>query len=113
MEQPDPTAIGNLLLRHKDIRASLREAELRYDAVKRQLAELSKMVNNHKTTIHVTADGFASGYDKTIVPFDALESLRSVTADLHDANEERLRIETCMHELGLGEYVMAIRPDET
>ena len=106
METHSDATAGNLILRHRDNRASFKNPESGYDEIDRQLSDLSRMVRDHGKTIHVKKDGFASGYTQTAVPFDLLESLRKVVNELNEAALEEQRLETCMQDLGLGDYMV-------
>ena len=106
METHSDATVGNPILRHRDNRASFKNLESGYDEIDRQLSDLSRMVRDHGKTIHVKKDGFASGYTQTAVPFDLLESLRKVVNELNEAALEKQRLETCMQDLGLGDYIV-------
>ncbi len=106
MQNCDSATIGNLMVRHRDNRGLLRELRSRLDEIEGQLSDLSRMAGDHKKTIHLTDLGFRSGYGDTTVPFDLLDSLREVLTELDAAGADQQRIETCLEDVGMGEYII-------
>ena len=105
MQENPSTTIGRLMLRHRDNREETRKLEERYEEISGQIAELGLMVRDHRSTIHTTDEGFKSGYNDRTAPFNILEHLREIVDELREANEERQRVETCLREMGMDEYI--------
>ena len=63
------------------------------------------MANDHESTIGVTPEGFTSGYGEKPIPLDILDSFSETLGKLQAVRDEKQRIETCLKEMGMNDYI--------
>ena len=97
--------IGSLIARHKASREIMRDLREPYREIARQLSDLGRMAVNQGSTIRVTPEGFTSGYSDKAIPLNLLESFSETLGKLQAARDEKQRIETCLKEIGMSEYI--------
>ena len=97
--------IGSLIARHKASREVIEDLRERYRELARQLSDLGRMAIDQESTIRVTPEGFTSGYSDKAIPLNLLESFSEILGKLQAARDEKQRIETCLKEIGVSEYI--------
>ena len=104
LEQNHET-IGYLIARHKANREITRDLREPYSELAQQLSDLGTMAINQESTIRVTPEGFTSGYSDKAIPLNLLESFSETLGKLQAARDEKQRIETCLKEIGMSDYI--------
>ena len=97
--------IGSLFARHKTSRETIRDLRKPYRELAQQLGDLGRMAINQESTITVAPEGFTSGYSDKAIPLNLLESLSETLGKLQAAQDEKQRIETCLKEIGMSDYI--------
>ena len=97
--------IGSLIARHKVSREIIQDLREPYRELARQLSDLGRMATKQESTIRVTPEGFTSGYSDEAIPLNLLESLSETLGKLQAAQDEKQRIETCLKEIGMSDYI--------
>ena len=97
--------IRSLIARHKASREIIQDLGEPYRELARQLSDLSRMATNQESTIRVTPEGFTSGYSNDAIPLNLLESFSETLGKLQAAQDEKQRIETCLKEIGMSDYI--------
>ena len=97
--------IGSLFARHQANREIIRDLREPYRKLAQQLGDLGRMAINQESTIRVAPEGFTSGYSDKAIPLNLLESLSETLGKLQAAQDEKQRIETCLKEIGMSDYI--------
>ena len=97
--------IGSLIARHKASREIIWDLREPYRELAHQLNDLGKMAINQESTIRATPEGFTSGYTDKAIPLNLLESFSEILGKLQAARDEKQRIETCLKEIGMRDYI--------
>ena len=97
--------IGSLIARHKANREITRDLREPYSELARQLSDLGRMAIDQESTIRVSPEGFTSGFTDKAIPLDLLESFSEILGKLQAARDEKQRIETCLKEIGMSDYI--------
>ena len=63
------------------------------------------MANDRESTIRVTPEGFTSGFEEKAIPLNILHAFAETVGELQTVREEKQRIETCLKEIGMGDYI--------
>ena len=103
--EPNHETIGSLIARHMASREIIQDLREPYRELARQLSDLGRMATNQESTIRVTPEGFTSGYSDKAIPMNLLESLSETLGKLQAAQDEKQRIETCLKEIGMSDYI--------